>query len=68
MSTRSIINRTIILSVYVLAGLLLARSVYYESIIGVICAIIGVVAWTVFLYRLNRLQREEQALDELLDE
>lgn len=56
MNIRNFINKAIILSIFVLAGFLLARSLYYGSLIGTICAIIGIIAWTIFLYRLSNLQ------------
>ena len=60
MNLRKLINKAIILSVFVLAGFLLARSLYYGSLIGLFCAIIGMIAWTMFLYRLSHLQTENE--------
>ena len=67
MNTRTIINRTIILSVFVIAGYLLARSLYYESVIGVVLAFVAIAAWAMFLYQLNKLQAKEddEAIEEL---
>ena len=67
MNTRTIINKTIILSVFVIAGYLLARSFYYGSFIGIVLALVAIGAWTYFLYQLNRLQPKADAdtLDEL---
>ena len=67
MNTRTIINKTIILSVFVIAGYLLARSFYYGSFIGIVLALVAIVAWTYFLYQLNRLQAKADAdtLEEL---
>lgn len=60
MNLRNILNKAIILSVFVLAGFLLARSFYYGSFMGIVCALIGIAAWTVFLYKLSSLQSERQ--------
>lgn len=64
MITRALLNKLIILSVYFFAGFLLARSIYYTSFIGVICALIGIVAWTMFLYKLQQLQSESEPAEE----
>ena len=64
MNSRTIINRTIILSVFILAGFLLARSLYYGSFIGMICALLGIAAWTAFLYKLSNLQTNQEQADE----
>ena len=58
MNSRTIINRTIILSVFAIAGYLLARSFYYGSFIGIILALVAIAAWTMFLYKLNKMQTE----------
>lgn len=58
MDSRTIINRSIILSVFVIAGYLLARSFYYGSFIGIILALVAIAAWSVFLYKLNKMQAE----------
>ena len=67
MNSRTIINRMLVLSVFVIAGYLLARSFYYGSIIGIILAIVAIGAWALFLYQLNKLQakKDEDILDEL---
>ena len=67
MNSRTIINRLLVLSVFVIAGYLLARSFYYGSIIGIILAIVAIGAWALFLYQLNKLQakKDEDILDEL---
>jgi len=61
MNSRTIINRTIILSVFVIAGYLLARSFYYGSFIGIILAIVAIAAWAMFLYKLNKIQSANDA-------
>jgi large-conductance mechanosensitive channel len=67
MNTRTIINRTVILSVFVIAGYLLARSLYYGSFIGVVLAFVAIGAWAMFLHQLNKLQAKEdaEAIEEL---
>ena len=61
MNLRTIINKSIILSFFVVAGYLLARSFYYGSFMGIVLAIVAIVAWTYFLHQLNRLNAEEDA-------
>ena len=67
MNFRTIINRALVLSVFVIAGYLLARSLYYGSIIGIVLAFVAIGAWTLFLYQLNKLQakNDEEIIDEL---
>jgi len=61
MNTRTIINKTIILSVFVIAGYLLARSLYYGSFIGIVLALVAMAAWAMFLYQLNKMQAKDDA-------
>ena len=56
MNSRAIINKTLILSVFVIAGYLLARSFYYGSFIGIVLALLAIAAWSMFLYKLNKMQ------------
>ena len=65
MNVRTIINKAIILSVFILAGFLLARSLYYGSFIGVVCALIGIAAWTMFLYKLSNIEAERKQPEEV---
>jgi len=58
MNSRTIINRILILSVFVIAGYLLARSFYYGSFIGIVLALLAIAAWSMFLYKLNKIQTE----------
>lgn len=58
MNSRTVINKALILSVFVIAGYLLARSFYYGSFIGIILALVAIAAWTMFLYKLNKMQSE----------
>jgi hypothetical protein len=60
MNLRNLLNKTIILSVFVLAGYLLARSLYYGSFIGIVCAVIGIGAWALFLYKLSSAQTKSE--------
>ncbi|HEX6845545.1 MAG TPA: hypothetical protein VF144_01140 [Chitinophagaceae bacterium] len=60
MNARTIINRTLVLSVFVIAGYLLARSFYYGSLIGIVLALVAIAAWTMFLYNLNKMQTENK--------
>jgi len=58
MNFRAIINKTLILSVFVIAGYLLARSFYYGSFIGIVLALLAIAPWSMFLYKLNKMQSE----------
>jgi len=58
MNSRAIINKMLILSVFVIAGYLLARSFYYGSFIGIVLALLAIAAWSMFLYKLNKMQTE----------
>lgn len=64
MNPRTLINKTIILSVFALAGWLLARSIYYGSAVGVVLAVVAIVAWTYFLYQLHKMQNETETAEE----
>ena len=67
MNLRTIINKTVILSVFAIAGYLLARSFYYGSFIGIVLATVAIGAWIMFLYQLNIMQakRDEDVVEEL---
>ena len=67
MNFRAIINKTLILSVFAIAGYLLARSLYYGSFLGIILALVAICAWAMFLYQVNKLQskRDEDVVEEL---
>ena len=67
MNSRTIINRVLILSVFAVAGYLLARSLYYGSFIGIILALVAIAAWAMFLYQLSKIQAkmDEEAIEEL---
>ena len=67
MNFRTVINKTLILSVFAIAGYLLARSFYYGSFIGIILALVAIGAWAAFLYQVNRMQakRDEDVIEEL---
>ena len=61
MNSRTIINRSIILSFFAIAGYLLARSFYYGSFIGIVLALLAIAAWSMFLYKLNKMQTENDS-------
>ena len=67
MNFRSIINKTLVLSVFAVAGYLLARSFYYGSFIGIILALVAIGAWAMFLHQLNNMQakKQEDVVEEL---
>lgn len=67
MNFRTIINKTLILSVFAMGGYLLARSFYYGSFIGIVLAVVAMAAWAMFLYQLNKMQakRDEDAVEDL---
>ena len=67
MNSRAIINKAIILSVFGIAGWLLARSLYYGSFIGILLALVAIAAWTYFLYQLTKMQakNDAEAIEEL---
>ena len=67
MNLRTIINKSIILSFFVAAGYLLARSFYYGSFLGIVLAIVAIVAWSYFLYQLHKMNTKEDsdAIEEL---
>jgi len=65
MNLRSVINKGLILSVFVLAGYLLARSFYYGSFIGIVLAMVGIIAWARFLYVLNSIQAEKDTAKDI---
>jgi CHASE2 domain-containing sensor protein len=64
MNPRTLLNKGIILSVFVLAGWLLARSFYYGSFIGIVLALVAIVAWSYFLYQLHKMQNETEPTEE----
>lgn len=65
MNSRTIINKTLILSVFVIAGWLLARSFYYGSFIGIVLALVAIFAWAYFLYQLSKVQTEKDQTEEV---
>lgn len=64
MNPRTLLNKAIILSVFALAGWLLARSFYYGSFIGIVLAFVAIVAWSYFLYQLHKMQNETETAEE----
>ncbi|HLF45400.1 MAG TPA: hypothetical protein VI548_03195 [Chitinophagaceae bacterium] len=65
MNLRSIVNKTIILSFFVFAGFLPARSWYYSSVTGIIYALVGIIVWTMFLYKLSSRQASQEETEDL---
>ena len=61
MNFRTIINRLIVLSFFIAAGYLLARSFYYGSFIGIVLALVAIAAWVYFLYQLNKMNAKQDA-------
>jgi ABC-type nickel/cobalt efflux system permease component RcnA len=61
MNLRAFINKTIILSFFVAAGYLLARSFYYGSFLGIVLAVVAIAAWTYFLYQLSQMNAKHDA-------
>jgi uncharacterized membrane protein len=61
MNLRTIINVTIILSFFVAAGYMLARGFYYGSFLGIVLAVVALVAWMYFLYQLNQMRAKQDA-------
>lgn len=64
MNARAIINKVLVLSVFVIAGYLLARSLYYGSFLGIVLAMVAMAAWTLFLYQLSKAQAEVSTAEE----
>ena len=58
MTSRQSINRIIILSFMVLVGFCLAKAIYYSSILGIILALVSLVAGVYFLYILAKAKEE----------
>lgn len=58
MNTRTIINRIIILGFMGLIGFCLARSIYFGSVMGIILALVSLVASIWFLYLLAKAREE----------
>ena len=67
MNFRTIINRFIVLSFFVAAGYLLARSFYYGSFLGIVLALVAIGAWIYFLHQLNKMNEklDEEVVEEL---
>jgi hypothetical protein len=62
MSTREIINRSIIIAFMILVGFALAQAFYYKSFMGIVLALVALGAGVYFLYILVKAKQELQAL------
>lgn len=58
MLSRSLLNRIIILVFMVIVGFNLAKGFYYKSVVGIILAIVSLVAAIVFLYLLAKAKED----------
>ena len=59
-SARAFINRLITFSFIILVGYFLAKSIYYVNVIGIILALISLIATIYFLYLLAKVQQERK--------
>jgi hypothetical protein len=57
---RPLIQRMLIIGFMILVGFCLAKSIYSQSITGVILAVISLTAGVYFVHLLNRAKREEE--------
>ena len=62
MSTREIINRSIIIAFMILVGFALAQAIYYKSFMGILLAFVALGAGVYFLYILVKAKQEMTAL------
>ena len=60
MSYRTFLNRLIVLGFLILVGFVLARSIQYKSMLGVILAFISLGAAIYFFYLLAKAQQERE--------
>lgn len=60
---RPILNRLIILSFMIIVGFCLARGIYYQSVMGIILAIVSLGAGIYFLYLLQKAKREMESAE-----
>ena len=58
MISRQSINRIIILSFMALVGFCLAKAIYYSSVMGIILALVSLLAGVYFLYILAKAKEE----------
>ena len=60
MTSRTVINRLIILSFMVLVGYSLAKAIQFKSMIGILLALISLGAGVYFLYLLVKIRQEQE--------
>lgn len=58
MLSKTVVNRIIILVFMVIVGFNLAKGLYYKSMIGVILAVVSLIAGIIFLYLLAKAKEE----------
>jgi hypothetical protein len=58
MLSKPVVNRIIILVFMVIVGFNLAKGIYYKSVVGIILAVVSLIAAVVFLYLLARAKEE----------
>jgi uncharacterized membrane protein len=58
MLSKTVVNRIIILVFMVIVGFNLAKGLYYKSVMGVILAVVSLIAAVVFLYLLAKAKEE----------
>jgi uncharacterized membrane protein len=58
MLSKTVVNRIIILVFMAIVGFNLAKGLYYKSVVGIILAIVSLVAAVVFLYLLAKAKEE----------
>jgi hypothetical protein len=63
MTDRPILNRFLIISFMIIVGFSLARGIYYQSVMGIILAIISLGAGVYFLYLLQKAKREMESIE-----
>lgn len=63
MIQRAILNRIIIISFMIVVGFCLARGIYYQSVMGIILALVSLSAGVYFLYLLAKAKQEMELLE-----
>ncbi|HEX7905762.1 MAG TPA: hypothetical protein VF487_17950 [Chitinophagaceae bacterium] len=58
MLSRTFINRLIIFGFLVLVGFSLAKALYHKSVMGIILALVSLLATVYFLYLVTRIREE----------
>ena len=60
MNHKPIVNRLLVILFVVLVGFSLAKSIYSQSILGMILAVVSLVAGIYFLKLLSEMKREQE--------